>query len=524
MYLVLARKYRPKNFDEVWGQKHITDALKKAIKEERTAHAYLFTGPRGTGKTSVARVFAKSLNCEKGPTISPCDKCEICRTITAGSSMDVLEIDAASNRGIDEIRSLRENVNLTPSNARFKIYIIDEVHMLTEPAWNALLKTLEEPPEYIKFFLATTTPEKVPSTIISRCQRFNFKPFNLEELIERLNYICEKEGFAIEKEALKEIYEFSGGSMRDALSILDQLIVNAEDKNISSHSIREFLGLVEERSIEEILILMREKDVKKLLSLFHTLLSEGKDPAVILERIIKKFKDILLERIGESLSGKEDKGLYLAYNEVDTDTLLDATSTAIEYKNRLHMENIPVVLSEILLIKLTHILGKKNPLSHNKFEKKDTELLSQEQSIVKEENIFISDNKEEKPISNNSVKEEKMVRSEEEILSQWRNILLEIKKVRPTLEAALREGTPIKFKDHTLFIKFTKKYEFHKSLIENKPRNIKTIEDIISRITGIKDIKISLLSESNEESPLDNGDIKKIVDFFNGEIINREEE
>ena len=186
MYLVLARKYRPKNFDEVWGQKHITEALKKAIKEGRTAHAYLFAGPRGTGKTSVARVFAKSLNCENGPTVKPCDKCEICRTITAGSSMDVLEIDAASNRGIDEIRSLRENVNLTPSNARFKIYIIDEVHMLTEPAWNALLKTLEEPPEYVKFFLATTTPEKIPPTIISRCQRFNFKPFRQEELVEKL--------------------------------------------------------------------------------------------------------------------------------------------------------------------------------------------------------------------------------------------------------------------------------------------------------------------------------------------------
>ncbi|MCM8820760.1 MAG: DNA polymerase III subunit gamma/tau, partial [Candidatus Omnitrophica bacterium] len=439
MYLVLARKYRPKNFDEVWGQKHITEALKKSITEGRIAHAYLFAGPRGTGKTSVARIFAKALNCEQGPTVKPCDKCEICRTITAGSSMDVLEIDAASNRGIDEIRSLRENVNLTPSNARFKIYIIDEVHMLTEPAWNALLKTLEEPPPYVKFFLATTTPEKIPSTIISRCQRFNFKPFRYEELVEKLKEICTKEGFTIEKEALKEIYEFSGGSMRDAMSILDQLIVNAENNNISYQGVKEFLGLVEEKSIAEILILVREKDIKKLLSLFHTLLSEGKDPAIILEGIIKKFKGIILEKIveGENPAGEEDKKLYLSFKDVDTENLLNGVSTVIEYKNLLHMENIPVVLSEILLIKLAHMLGKKTTLSQKNIERKDEDVLSEKSHTIKEESIFSQGKAdEEKHHSDNVVKEEKIpVQNEEEVLSQWKVILSEIKKVRPTLEA-----------------------------------------------------------------------------------------
>ncbi|HPP29306.1 MAG TPA: DNA polymerase III subunit gamma/tau [bacterium] len=528
MYLVLARKYRPKNFDEVWGQKHITEALKKAIKEGRTAHAYLFAGPRGTGKTSVARVFARALNCEKGPTLTPCDRCEICRTITAGSSMDVLEIDAASNRGIDEIRNLRENVNLTPSNARFKIYIIDEVHMLTEPAWNALLKTLEEPPDYVKFFLATTTPEKIPPTIISRCQRFNFKPFKIEELVEKLKEICKKEGFTIEEPVLKEIYEFSGGSMRDALSILDQLIVNAENNNISYQSVKEFLGLVEEKSIGELLTLVREQNVKKLLSLFHALLSEGKDPAIILEGIIKKFKGIILGRIedGGNVISEEDKRLYLSFNEVDTETLLNAVSTVIEYKNRLYMENIPVVLSEILLIKLAHMLGDKTTLQQKKIERGD-EVLSEKKPSIKEESIFSQGKTEkEKPHSEKEVKakgEKIPLKSEEEVLSHWKVILSEIKKARPTLEAALREGTPIKFKDNTLFISFSKKYEFHKSLIENQHNNIKTIEDALAKITGIKDIKVSLLSEGKQESPLDNGEIKKIVDFFGGEIINVEE-
>jgi len=528
-YLVLARKYRPKNFDEVWGQKTITEALKKAIKERRLAHAYLFAGPRGTGKTSVARVFAKSLNCENGPTVIPCDKCEICRTITAGSSMDVLEIDAASNRGIDEIRSLRENVNLTPSNARFKIYIIDEVHMLTEPAWNALLKTLEEPPEYVKFFLATTTPEKIPPTIISRCQRFNFKPFKQEELTERLKEICEKEGFTIEKDALKEIYEFSGGSMRDALSILDQLIVNAENNNISYQSVKEFLGLVEEKSIGELLTLIREKDVKKLLSLFHILLAEGKDPAVILEGMIKKFKDILFKKIGESEDyiREEDKQLYLSFNDINTETLLNAVSLVIEYKNRLHMENIPIVLSEILLIKLSHILGKEETLSLKQPEKKDEGLLSEKKSVVKEaneESIFSSGKIEKENPSPDKVEERKTpLQSEKEILSRWKIILAEIKKARPTLEAALREGTPVRFKNNTLFISFTQKYNFHKSFIENNRNYIKIIEDTLVKMIGIKDIKISFISEGEKESPLDNGEIKKIVEFFDGEIINVEE-
>lgn len=176
MYEVLARKYRPKNFDEFVGQNYVVETLKKEIEKNKTVHAYIFAGPRGSGKTSMARVFSKALNCEKGPTINPCNKCDICKEITSGTSLDVIEIDGASNRGIDEIRSLRENVNLRPSKARYKIYIIDEVHMLTTEAFNALLKTLEEPPEYVKFIFATTAPEKILPTIMSRCQRFDFRP------------------------------------------------------------------------------------------------------------------------------------------------------------------------------------------------------------------------------------------------------------------------------------------------------------------------------------------------------------
>ena len=222
-YLVLARKFRPQNFDEVIGQDHITTTLKNAITQNRVAHAYLFTGPRGIGKTSTARILAKALNCQKGPRPVPCDKCPSCEEIMKGSSLDVIEIDGASNRGIEEVRNLRENVKFAPSRGRFKVYIIDEVHMLTQEAFNALLKTLEEPPAHVKFVFATTAPYKVPATILSRCQRFDFKRIPIQAIVDKLKDISSQEKFIATEDALFAIAKASEGSMRDAESILDQL-------------------------------------------------------------------------------------------------------------------------------------------------------------------------------------------------------------------------------------------------------------------------------------------------------------
>ena len=221
-YLVLARKYRPQSFDELQGQEHITKILKQAIETKRIAHSFLFCGPRGIGKTSCARILAKSLNCQEGPTLKPCGVCFICQEIAKGNSFDVIEIDGASNRGIDEIRALRENVKFAPSYGRYKIYIVDEVHMLTSEALNALLKTLEEPPSQVIFIFATTEAHKVPSTILSRCQRFDFKRISLETISSNLKDISKKEGVKVQDEALFAIAKASSGSMRDALGILDQ--------------------------------------------------------------------------------------------------------------------------------------------------------------------------------------------------------------------------------------------------------------------------------------------------------------
>lgn len=528
MYLVLARKYRPKDFDEVCGQKHITDVLKKAIKENKVAHAYIFSGPRGTGKTSVARILARALNCETGATAKPCGKCDTCKSISAGTCLDVLEIDGASNRGIDEIRNLRENVNLTPAKATFKIYIIDEVHMLTTEACNALLKTLEEPPAYVKFLFATTAPEKIMPTILSRCQRFNFQPFRREEVETKLKDICEKEGFSIEDDALKQIYGFSGGSLRDALGILDQLIVNADDNKITYLNVKDFLGLIEETSLNEILTSLRQGDVKTTIILFHRLLEEGKDPALILDGLIKKLKNVILHKIGQTDVSftDEDKRLTGLFKNAEVETMLNAVSLIIEYKERLRRENLPVVLSEILFLKISRLMGDKNTAAFQKKEPAAENVPHETKEKNNDtKNIFTSVQVETKPAieKTEKTKEEFTLPESTDIMTKWSMVRSEIKKSKPTLEAALREGTPLKVEGDTLFINFGKSYAFHKSMVE-KPANVKLVEKTLSRITGGQNIKVNFILENKpEESLLNNNEVKKIVDFFNGEIVTLEE-
>ncbi len=294
-YLVLARKYRPQNFDEVIGQEHITRSLKNAILNQRIAHSYLFTGSRGIGKTSTARILAKALNCIKGPLPNPCQECVLCREITQGISMDVLEIDGASNRRIDEIRNLRENVKFAPSKARFKIYIIDEVHMLTPEAFNALLKTLEEPPLHIKFIFATTQPEKIPLTILSRCQRFDFRRITDRELVGQLKKISQQEKIDIEQNALFAIARFAQGSMRDGESVLDQLISFCEGKIIAKEVIS-LLGIVSEECLFNFGQAIIEKDVEKGLTIINALLKEGKDLEQFVKGLTQYFRNLIMAK------------------------------------------------------------------------------------------------------------------------------------------------------------------------------------------------------------------------------------
>ncbi len=291
-YIALYRKWRPQDFDALVGQHAIKTALQNAIKEGKIAHAYLFSGPRGTGKTSAARILAKALNCEQGPTMHPCGHCNNCGRITAGASMDVFEIDAASNTGVDNIRDLREQIAFAPVESRYKIYIIDEVHMLSTGAFNALLKTLEEPPEHAVFILATTDPQKVPATIQSRCQRFEFRRITVDDIAEHLAQVAQGSDLQVEPEALRLIAIQSEGGMRDAISLLDQCGVM--DRHVTAATVREVLGIVGREVLHELVQDIGQKQLPQALGRLNLLLAQGKDVAQVLGELMEYLRALLL--------------------------------------------------------------------------------------------------------------------------------------------------------------------------------------------------------------------------------------
>lgn len=311
-YLVLARKYRPQTFDEVIKQNHVTQTLTNAIKSRRVAHAILFTGPRGTGKTTVARILAKAMNCKEGPTPMPCNTCRSCREITSGNAVDVFEIDGASNNGVEQIRSLRENINYMPAHSPNKIYIIDEVHMLTISAFNALLKTLEEPPSHVMFIFATTEPHKIPITILSRCQRHDFKLIDIESISNHMKNLCSKEHIDITEESLMLIAREAGGSIRDALSLLDQVMACSEG-TISYKNILDILGVADRKIIFDISNAILRKDIPEALNVVDEIYDRGYEMKKFYADIIEHFRNLLVVKMGKNIS----KLINLPSHEID---------------------------------------------------------------------------------------------------------------------------------------------------------------------------------------------------------------
>jgi DNA polymerase-3 subunit gamma/tau len=296
-YTVIARRYRPQAFDELVGQEHVARALQQAISSGRVGHAYLFTGARGVGKTSAARILAKALNCVNGPTPTPCNECDVCLRVTAGDDVDVLEIDGASNRGIDEIRQLRQNVAVRPSRVRYKIYIIDEVHMLTKEAFNALLKTLEEPPEHVKFIFATTEPQKIPITILSRCQRFDFAGVSATAIQARLAQIASAEGVVVEPEALQILASRAAGSMRDSQSLLEQLLAMGHER-ISAADVNQLLGIAPAERLNGLVRHLVARDASAALAEVDATIASGVEVGLLLDQLVGYFRDVMTTAVG----------------------------------------------------------------------------------------------------------------------------------------------------------------------------------------------------------------------------------
>ena len=360
-YLVLARKWRPQNFADLIGQEHVSQTLKNAIDGGRVAHAFLFTGARGVGKTSSARILAKALNCEQGPAPEPCNACPICSEITAGNSVDVFEIDGASNTGVDDIRELRDNIKYLPSRSRFKIFIIDEVHMLSTSAFNALLKTLEEPPPHVKFIFATTEPHKVPITILSRCQRFDFKRISLPMIVGRLRHIVSSENIAISDFALATVARKGDGSMRDSLSTLDQVLAFCGE-TVADEEVITLLGIVDRRLLHETSDAVFDRDTRAVLDIVRRVDAYGSSMRHFCQELIEYFRNLmLLHAAGDDadlseLSETEVEELRIQVKKVPLPEVQRHLSLLVKAESEMAHSSFPRLIMEMALVKMATLV------------------------------------------------------------------------------------------------------------------------------------------------------------------------
>lgn len=430
MYQALYRKYRPTTFEEVIGQDVITRTLTNEILKNKISHAYLFTGPRGTGKTTIAKIFAKIVNCENLVNGAPCNKCVSCTQINDKQSTDIVEIDAASNNGVDEIREIRNKVNLVPSFSKYKVYIIDEVHMLTVGAFNALLKTLEEPPAHIIFILATTEPYKIPSTILSRCQRFDFKKISPNKIFNRLKTISEREKIKVDDDSLIEISRLSDGGMRDAISMLDQALAYSEN-SITIDEIHEVNGTLSYYEINDFLVRIFKKDILSVLKSIDSYIDRGKNVIKLTEELILILRNILLFKTVKGYFENEPEKIEL-YEKFDNIINKEAVIELIDLLNeniiKLRQSNDPKIILELLIIKFMSLSVQKKEIveSSNILFKQESNQVTESQTkkdknqksdkgisekeIIDEQKINSITLKEEIHIENNKIEELKQLR------------------------------------------------------------------------------------------------------------------
>lgn len=513
-YLVLARKYRPQQFNEIIGQEHVCTTLINAIKSGRVAHAYIFSGPKGIGKTTIARIFAKALNCELGPTPTPCDRCTPCQEIIKGISMDVMEIDGASNRGIDQIRELRDNVRLVPSGSRFKIYIIDEVHMLTTEAFNALLKTLEEPPGHVKFFFATTEPTKVPTTITSRCQHFELRRIKSSQIVERLKDIAEKEKIKVPQETLYTIARCANGSMRDGESILDKLI-SYSGPQINHNEALTILGVVDKDVLFGLTDSIINSNIDKALGIINNIFEQGKDLGQFLIDLINHFRNILLAKYSPEVHKlielpEEDVVEIIKLSKQFSHTqLLEIINTLTQLQGELKWslsKRIALEVGIIKIIRTRYKIGLDELVDR-------LEVLEKKLEIPNEKIEPVTEKYE--PAGNSSLLDQ--------VKEFWNEILIGLGKKNPVLRSYLAEGRPMEIKGDTLVIGFPPTCSLHQESLL-KPQNKEIVEKRFAERLGVA-IKLDLrivnsLEKSKPVKAIDNPLVEKVRQKFGAKIVN----
>lgn len=504
-YLALARKYRPQTFSEVLSQEFITSTLQNAIKMGRVSHSYLFTGPRGVGKTSTARIFAKALNCLNPQETGPCGECENCLEITNGTSLDVMEIDGASNRGVEEIRSLREAVKFIPVKSRYKIIIVDEVHMLTEPAFNALLKTLEEPPEYIIFIFATTDQHKIPVTILSRCQRYEFKKISYDEMMSNLKDILNKEQISYEEDGLNYVIRNSDGCMRDALSLLDQVIAYSDGK-ITAENTAYLLGLSNSDLSRNIFSAVIKEEVSKLPALVEEVSEKGIDYKYMTECLIEHTRNMLIYAVTGVLDRKDitsdESEFYKSLMADDLEPRLYAVFQIFQkLLNDLKYSDFSRYMFEFGVIKagrysvILPILSgnaenSMQQVSEKKVEKGSTPAVSYRDK----DEVY-----EDEPVNTVAEHEDKKETVHEASGSLWTRLLNYINAKNIMIYSHLKHGSAIEDSGERLVIEFPKDRSFQYKII-SRAETLKMLKDVIKNLNGGDTVLEIRLSDSEEDS------------------------
>lgn len=466
MYQALYRKWRPQRFSEVVGQHYTVKTLQNALIQGKISHAYLFSGPRGIGKTSVARIFAKALNCPQRKGGEPCNECPSCQRITHGSALDVIEIDGASNRGIDQIRQLREEVNFAPAEGRYKVYIIDEVHMLTHEAFNALLKTLEEPPSHVIFIFATTEPHKVPPTVLSRCQAFEFKNIPQERITSQLAQISKAEGFQAEDEALSAIARYARGSLRDALVLLEQLVSYKGQKAIKAQDLQEMLGLPPQEVLDAFLRALITGDGSQALKIISDLEERGRDLELFLEELLHRSRDLLLDVLNSKTQGIPGS----------VSDWLRLTSQLLELKRGMRYVLEKRMFLEVKVLEIAESSSKSLELSQAPESPRASPTKTKKKAA----------SSEPAPATSRQGKD------------RWQELLERTKKERIALHALLAEAQ-VREQENTLIIEYPKDYNFHKERLE-QAENLRFVKTLVREIYGDVQLVIGFSQDRPQEA------------------------